>query len=174
MAIQEVTSPPFLDDTAQTVVSKLDAIKNAINPNAQGVSYSHATSGLSAENVQEGIDEVKGITDNISNSLTQYNVIDLLATIKAVYTNISSSSRIVAYIACGNIMIMDFDITTSGAISSGSVDLTSLIPKPKNDFHATLANNASVTGFAQYLNQGTFFLRLPSATQYRGQLIFIV
>ena len=71
MAIQEVTSPPLLDETGQDIVTELQNIVSALSPNAQGVSYSHATSGLSAENVQEGIDEVKGITDNISNSLTQ-------------------------------------------------------------------------------------------------------
>lgn len=71
MAIQEVTSPPLLDETGQDIVTELQNIVSALSPNAQGISYSHATSGLSAENVQEGIDEVKGITDNISNSLTQ-------------------------------------------------------------------------------------------------------
>ena len=71
MAIQEVTSPPLLDETGQDIVTELQNIVSALSPNAQGVSYSHATSGLSAENVQEGIDEVKGITDTINNSLTQ-------------------------------------------------------------------------------------------------------
>lgn len=75
MAIQEVTSPPFLDDTAQTMVNKLDAIKNAINPNAQGTSYSNATSGLSAENVQEAVDELDSNIDTLSASLTKLGTI---------------------------------------------------------------------------------------------------
>ena len=77
MAIQEVTSPPMLDTTGQNIVTELQNIVSALSPNAQGISYSHATSGLSAENVQEGIDEVKGITDSLFNSLTQLEAMAL-------------------------------------------------------------------------------------------------
>lgn len=68
--IEEITSPPFLDDTAQEIVTKLQAIANNINNNAGQVSYSNTTSELQAETVQTAIDEVKGITDTISSSLT--------------------------------------------------------------------------------------------------------
>ena len=71
MAIQVVTSPPLLDETGQEMVTKLEAIKNAINNNAGQISYNNSASGLQATKVQGAIDEVKGITDNISSSLAK-------------------------------------------------------------------------------------------------------
>ena len=67
-----VTKPIALDETAQTMNTKLQAIADALTPNAGGVSYSNATSGLSAETVQEAIDEVDGNVDSLNTSLTQY------------------------------------------------------------------------------------------------------
>lgn len=70
MAIQEITSPPMLDSTGQTMVTKLQSIASAINSNAGAISYDNTISGMTATKVQSAIDEVKGITDNINASLT--------------------------------------------------------------------------------------------------------
>lgn len=71
MAIQEITSPPMLDSTGQAMVTKLQSIASAINSNAGAISYDNTISGMTATKVQSAIDEVKGITDTISSSLTQ-------------------------------------------------------------------------------------------------------
>ena len=71
MAIQEITSPPMLDSTGQNVVTKLQGIATALSVNASGVDYDNTVSGLTADKVQSAIDEVKGITDTINQSLTQ-------------------------------------------------------------------------------------------------------
>lgn len=70
MAIQEITSPPILDETGQDIVTKLGLIADNVNSNAGQIDYSNTTSQLQATRVQTAIDEVKGITDTISASLT--------------------------------------------------------------------------------------------------------
>ena len=71
MAIQEITSPPLLDSTGQTMVTKLQSIASALSVNASGVDYDNTVSGLTATKVQSAIDEVKGITDSLNNGLAQ-------------------------------------------------------------------------------------------------------
>lgn len=100
--IEEITSPPFLDDTAQEMVTKLQAIANNIKNNAGQVSYSNTTSQLQATKVQTAIDEVKGITDTISSNLTHYTYINLninttdTARTKVVASGLSSNYRIIS------------------------------------------------------------------------------
>ena len=89
--IEEITSPPFLDDTAQEMVTKLQTIANNINNNAGQVSYSNTSSHLQAETVQTAIDEVKGITDTINQSLaTKVNVVTLSASVEVTYADTST------------------------------------------------------------------------------------
>ena len=66
-----VTEPIILDETGQDIVTQLQAIVAGLAPNAGQISYSNATSGLSADDVQEAIDEVESNVVTVSNSLTQ-------------------------------------------------------------------------------------------------------
>ena len=66
-----VTKPIVLDETGQDIVTQLQAIVAGLAPNAGQISYSNATSGLSADDVQEALDEIDGNVDTLSNSLTQ-------------------------------------------------------------------------------------------------------
>lgn len=92
--IEEITSPPFLDDTAQEMVTKLQAIANNINNNAGQVSYSNTSSQLQAETVQTAIDEVKGITDTISSSLAQKVTNESNSELKMKIGTINTSSSL--------------------------------------------------------------------------------
>ena len=67
-----VTEPIILDETGQDIVTQLQAIVAGLAPNAGQISYSNATSGLSADDVQEAIDEVESNVVTVSNSLTNY------------------------------------------------------------------------------------------------------
>ena len=67
-----VTKPIVLDETGQDIVTQLQAIVAGLAPNAGQISYSNATSGLSATTVQQAIDEVDSTVDNVSSSLAQY------------------------------------------------------------------------------------------------------
>lgn len=64
-----VTEPIILDETGQDIVTQLQAIVAGLAPNAGQISYSNATSGLSADDVQEAIDEVESNVVTVSNSL---------------------------------------------------------------------------------------------------------
>ena len=108
--IEEITSPPFLDDTAQEMVTKLQAIANNINNNAGQVSYSNTTSQLQAETVQTAIDEVKGITDNINASLT--NKQDLLENQEITAT--PSANGIISYTFPKDVIVQSAVSTSVG------------------------------------------------------------
>ena len=63
--MSEVTSPILTDATGQEIVSKLntlltkmDNLAAAFQPNASGIAYSNTTSGLTGDDVQEAIDEI--------------------------------------------------------------------------------------------------------------------
>lgn len=81
MAVQAVTKPPVLDETAQTMVTKLQAIATALTRNAGQIDYDNTISSLSATKVQSAIDEVKGITDSLNASLTQLTVVPRIGSV---------------------------------------------------------------------------------------------
>ena len=118
--IEEITSPPFLDDTAQEMVTKLQAIANNINNNAGQVSYSNTTSHLQAETVQTAIDEVKGITDNINASLT-----NLPDTMKYGTEEVIDLTQSTSYTATTAGVITGYFRKTSDTTNNGSVGATS-------------------------------------------------
>jgi len=77
--MSEVTSPILTDATGQEIVSKLDTLLTkmdnlaaAFQPNASGIVYSNTTSGLTGDDVQEAIDEVAGDVSQINASLNDY------------------------------------------------------------------------------------------------------
>lgn len=91
MAVQAVTKPLVLDETAQTMVTKLQAIATALTRNAGQIDYDNTISSLSATKVQSAIDEVKGITDSLNASLTQ-NYYTKTATDGLLYDKLNASN----------------------------------------------------------------------------------
>lgn len=74
-----VTTPIATDTTLQnidtklgTLLTKMDALAAAFQPNAAGIDYSNITSGLTADDVQEAIDENAGAITEIKSSLSDY------------------------------------------------------------------------------------------------------
>ena len=51
--------PILKDSTGQAIVTKLEGIKNAINPTAENIPIT-TIEGMEAENVQSGLEELKG------------------------------------------------------------------------------------------------------------------
>ena len=75
--MSEVTSPILTDVTGQEIVSKLntlltkmDNLAAAFQPNASGIVYSNTTSGLTGDDVQEAIDEMAGDVSEINSALS--------------------------------------------------------------------------------------------------------
>lgn len=72
-----VTEPIMTDATGQSIDSKLnsllgkmDNLAAAFQPNASGIVYSNATSGLTGDDVQEAIDEMAADVSEIKQSLS--------------------------------------------------------------------------------------------------------
>lgn len=107
MAIQEITSPPMLDSTGQAMVTKLQSIASAINSNAGAISYDNTISGMTATKVQSAIDEVKGITDTISSSLT-----NLVKTTSGSFT--TNNDGVIALGIPNTALLVTCKITASG------------------------------------------------------------
>lgn len=73
--------PILKDSTGQAIVTKLEGIKNAINPTAENIPIT-TIEGMEAENVQEGLEELKqslvdsstttACTNKTGNSAIQY------------------------------------------------------------------------------------------------------
>lgn len=75
--MSEVTAPIMTDATGQSIDSKLnslltkmDNLANAFQPNASGIVYSNSTSGLTGDDVQEAIDEMAADVSEIKQSLS--------------------------------------------------------------------------------------------------------
>ena len=75
--MSEVTAPIMTDATGQSIDSKLnslltkmDNLAAAFQPNASGIVYSNTTSGLTGDDVQEAIDEVAGDITEINSALS--------------------------------------------------------------------------------------------------------
>ena len=77
--MSEVTSPILLDSTGQTTNTKLDAInttlgqiKNVITTpsDAEDISYDNTSSGMTADNVQEAVDELNASLVDLKSNLT--------------------------------------------------------------------------------------------------------
>lgn len=81
--MSEVTSPILTDATGQEIVSKLntlltkmDNLAAAFQPNASGIVYSNTTSGLTGDDVQEAVDEMAGDVSEIKQSLSNLGVVN--------------------------------------------------------------------------------------------------
>ena len=140
-----VTEPIILDETGQDIVTQLQAIVAGLAPNAGQISYSNATSGLSADDVQEALDEIDGNVDTLSNSLTQkVNVVTLSTSVEVTYS----------------------DPSTIGyrTTETTKVDVTSLAGYPMGKtVVATLAYGTEIYGDIAFVDNANY-LRMASKT----------
>lgn len=68
-------------EVSETLENVINALENITRPTAEMTSYNNTTSGLSANNVQSAIDEIKGKIDNLPSTVT------VLATSSGTKTN---------------------------------------------------------------------------------------
>ena len=99
--MSEVTSPILTDATGQEIVSKLntlltkmDNLAAAFQPNASGIVYSNTTSGLTGDDVQEAIDEMAGDVSEINSALSLFNIEELWTGSKYTTGNITMDKPI--------------------------------------------------------------------------------
>ena len=177
MAIQEVTSPPFLDDTAQTMVTKLENIKNAINPNAQGVSYSNTTSGLSATQVQAALDEIDGNVDTLSNSLT-YKIVNITNPTLPTGVELYSANY---YQKIGRLTILTFSFKCTSATKINHVISNYITDTDDEPLYTTIALGddgdtdgiSNVVKYDPVAHQMSFYNNKTGTTYIMGQMIYI-
>lgn len=117
-----VTKPIVLDETGQDIVTQLQAIVAGLAPNAGQISYSNATSGLSADDVQEAIDEVESNVVTVSNSLTQLdsNLNNNTYTTSGLNKHASCTINVGGYVKVGKLVIVNIRVTTTASIPSGN------------------------------------------------------
>ena len=132
-----VTEPIILDETGQDIVTQLQAIVAGLAPNAGQISYSNATSGLSADDVQEALDEIDGNVDTLSNSLTQL--------VKVVSFPASASKTISAN---GALNLTANDLNISAPSGYGAIGIVALYANSNDVTFRSV--NAQATGTSSF------------------------
>lgn len=149
--------PIFKDATAQDILTqlttmnaKLQSLIGAVAPNASDISYSNATSHMSADDVQEAIDELDGSVDTLNASLTN-NTFEVPTVPSGMTSNIQIQDG--GYIQIGKLVQVNLRVNVINAITSGS-HILSGFPLP-----VTRNNNNLVIGFGG-VNQavGAFYI----------------
>lgn len=100
--------------------------------------------------------------------------VDLFSTVRSTYSALINDGAITYKEYGDGTCIIDLQIKTSSAISSGSVSLPSSVKTPTSNVHGALATNSNVTGWAQVGN-GLLFLRCgqTNAGNYMcGQIVY--
>ena len=110
-------------------------IRNGINyggtyDSATSVNYDNTNSGLNARTVQEGIDELHGNVDALSDSLAQYRKDNISTIVTSTYCTIGSC----AYHNIGEIIILTLNITTNSEVPAGSILLDNIPLRPYMNF----------------------------------------
>lgn len=70
--MSDVTSPIITDATGQAILSKLNEIKQVLSTpsDAEDINYDNTTSGMTADNVQSAVDELKSNLTDLENYST--------------------------------------------------------------------------------------------------------
>lgn len=110
--MSEVTAPIMTDATGQSIDSKLnslltkmDNLAAAFQPNASGIVYSNTTSGLTGDDVQEAIDEMAADVTEIKSSLSDLNTISDTNLEVSDSKNFCSTIYTRKVFKCGNLKI---------------------------------------------------------------------
>ena len=121
-----------------------------------------------------GNTSVQAQLDALNSNFTDFEIINVLNQIAAVYTGINTNdSRIILVRMNGNLKAFNFHFKASGGISSGAVDLSGIIPASATEVYCALASIDGITGFAQY-SGNTLYIRTSGggANYICGQLVF--
>lgn len=116
------------------------------------------------------------LASTLTEELTAHEVTNLLSYLTPVYTAIvPDESRIIAIKMGAHIMAINFHFRATEGITTGTVDLTGVIPPAITTVYGTIDSIRGVTGFAQYGANNILYIRTSdgeSANYIVGQLIF--
>ena len=130
---------------------------------------------IDESDVQGALEDVDYELGEINSSLAQFDIHDILSTVRNTYSAIDSDGRIVIVELNKYIAVMSIQIKTTSAISSGSVTIsTAGIPKSRTKVHGALSTNDGKTGWVQYEDNVLFLRTQQSGTSAYlcGQLVF--
>lgn len=106
------------NDTGKDIVSELQNLVAAVKPDAEDIPYDNTTSGLTADDVQEAIDEVQSNVDMLSTDFTP-----TAGTLTAQHANFSGGGYTLT--RSGKMVVFSFYRGISGDIA-GNVELATL------------------------------------------------
>ena len=174
-----VIGSTVLPTTAQTLTGAIAENAGNIVGNANSITSIDNKIGTTAlpttaQTLTGAIAEHESDITTLNNNITTYNTINLLPKIADTYTGIDiSDSRIVAVQISTILYLIVFHFKASGAISSGSVDLSTLLPATITEVYTSLASISGVTGFAQ-LSTNYLYIRTSGgdSNYICGQMLF--
>lgn len=121
---------------------------------------------------------VKSALDALNSKFGQYAIQSIMSNVAATYTTIDSSDGRIVYVCLdGNLRMILFHFKTSAAITSGSVNLSSVIDTPKTETYSALSALGGGTGFLQISENKTLYVRTnggANGNYFNGQLIYTV
>lgn len=155
--MSEVTAPIMTDATGQSIdsrlnslLTKMDNLAAAFQPNASGIVYSNTTSGLTGDDVQEAIDEMAADVSEIKQSLSNLvKYIEINETTNAYGTitvNIPASKPIIS------VQIYEPNGNYFGIVLIGSASASSQWIRVKKPNDLTNVASTAVTGKVFYLD----------------------
>ena len=88
--MSDVTSPIITDATGQAILSKLNEIKQVLSTpsDAEDINYDNTTSGMTADNVQSAVDELKSNLTELSEYSTSEQAVGKWTDGKTLYRKV--------------------------------------------------------------------------------------
>ena len=144
--MSEITSPIMLDDTgqdlvaeAQNIVTKLQSLINAVKPTAADIPLA-AISGMTADDVQEGVAELKSNLTNNTYSTT------------GLTTHTDATLQYGGYVTVGKMVIVNMRIDITNSIGAYN-EIVKGLPYPVSYASNYIAITDS-KGLGMYLSTG--------------------
>lgn len=165
--MSEVTSPILTDATGQEIVSKLntlltkmDNLAAAFQPNASGIVYNNTTSGLTGDDVQEAIDEMAGDVSEIKSALSDLDLnVPHFKGMFDITTDLTSDKTYTATESCIVLLKtegLNMSLYINAYVDGIGIGQTTAQGQTVNNIYAFLKKGSVLTLNASYPYNGTF------------------
>lgn len=119
--MSDVTSPIITDATGQAILSKLNEIKQVLSTpsDAEDINYDNTTSGMTADNVQSAVDELKSNLTDLQVYSTTEKVVGIWTDGRPIYRKSYSGNAVKSgTVTLDTINTLDLIVGSSGSAVS--------------------------------------------------------